>query len=181
MFDLSIEKIAVLGVLALFILGPERLPGAMSWLGRTIRQVKDYAAGAREHLEGPEFDELREPLNELRGPLQELRALRDPRAAVARHLFDHPPSQGDAPAEPATATGTTAIKPVTQQAAPDHMPPDPPPTHAPLAPATDPTPGHRSNPGHRSSTGGWAVPDRHRRDLESTGAARLWPAGRRRR
>lgn len=138
MFDLSIEKIAVLGVLALFILGPERLPGAMSWLGRTIRQVKDYAAGAREHLEGPEFDELREPLNELReplaelrSPLQELRALRDPRAAVARHLFDHPSSRGDAPA---------ASKPVTQQVGQNQTPPDPPPTHAPIAPATGPAP-----------------------------------------
>ena len=61
MFDLSIGKIVVLGLVALFVLGPERLPAAMGWLGRTIGQVKDYAAGARQHLEGPEYDQLRAP------------------------------------------------------------------------------------------------------------------------
>ena len=94
MFDLSIGKIVVLGLVALFVLGPERLPAAMGWLGRTIGQVKDYAAGARQHLEGPEFDELRAPLAELRGPLAELRALRDPRATLTRHLLTAPADTG---------------------------------------------------------------------------------------
>lgn len=53
------------GLLALFILGPERLPAATGWLGRVIWQVKDYAA-AREHLEGPKHEQLREPFD--RGP-----------------------------------------------------------------------------------------------------------------
>jgi len=79
-------EILVLIVAGLFILGPERLPEAAAWLGRTIRQVKDYASGAREQLRGelgPEFDELRKPLDELRG----LRSY-NPRAAVRRTLFD---------------------------------------------------------------------------------------------
>lgn len=81
-------EILVLVVAGLFILGPERLPGAAAWLGRTIRQVKEYAGGARDQIRnelGPEFDELRKPLEELRG-------LRDfnPRSAVQRHLFDAP-------------------------------------------------------------------------------------------
>jgi len=82
-------EILVLIVAGLFILGPERLPGAAAWVGRTIRQVKEYASGARDQLRselGPEFDELRKPLEELRG-------LRDfnPRSMVQRHLFDDPP------------------------------------------------------------------------------------------
>ena len=63
-------EILVLVVAGLFILGPERLPGAAAWVGRTIRQVRQYATGAREQLRnelGPEFDELRKPLEELRG------------------------------------------------------------------------------------------------------------------
>ncbi len=71
MFDsVGWGEILVLIIAGLFILGPERLPGAAAWLGRTIRQVKDYATGAREQLRGelgPEFDELRKPLEELRG------------------------------------------------------------------------------------------------------------------
>lgn len=72
MFDLSFEKIVVLVMVALFVLGPERLPAA-AWLARSIRQAKHYATAAREQLSGPEFEEFRAPLAELREPLQELR------------------------------------------------------------------------------------------------------------
>jgi len=86
-------EILVLLIAGLFILGPERLPEAAAWLGRAIRQVKEFASGARNQLRqelGPEFDELRKPLEELRGPLQELRGLRnlDPRRAMVSTLFD---------------------------------------------------------------------------------------------
>ncbi len=82
-------EILVLVVAGLFILGPERLPDAAAWLGKTVRQVKGYATGAREQLReelGPEFDELRKPLNELR----DLRGM-DPRRAVTRSLFEIEP------------------------------------------------------------------------------------------
>lgn len=92
MFDsVGWGEILVLVVAGLFILGPERLPGAAAWLGKTIRQVREYATGAREQLQkelGPEFDELRKPLEDLRG-------LRDfnPRNAVRRTLFDDLPAK----------------------------------------------------------------------------------------
>src|SRR5690606_9439373 len=63
-------EVLVLVVAGLFILGPERLPSAAAWVGRTIRQVRGYATGARDSLRkelGPEFDELRKPLEELQG------------------------------------------------------------------------------------------------------------------
>jgi sec-independent protein translocase protein TatB len=83
-------EILVLVVAGLFILGPERLPSAAAWLGKTMRQVREYATGARDQLRrelGPEFDELRKPLEDLRG-------LRDfnPRTAVRRTLFDDDPA-----------------------------------------------------------------------------------------
>ena len=83
-------EILVLVVAGLFILGPERLPSAAAWLGKTMRQVREYATGARDQLQrelGPEFDELRKPLEDLRG-------LRDfnPRTAVRRTLFDDDPT-----------------------------------------------------------------------------------------
>lgn len=76
----------ILVVAGLFIFGPERLPAAAAWLGRTVRQVREYATGAREQLRselGPEFDDLRKPLEDLRG-------IRDfnPRRMATRHLFD---------------------------------------------------------------------------------------------
>jgi sec-independent protein translocase protein TatB len=86
MFNIGWSEFLVLAVAGLFILGPERLPSAAAWLGRTVRQVREYASGAREQLRselGPEFDELRKPLEDLRG----LRGF-NPRSAITRHLFD---------------------------------------------------------------------------------------------
>jgi sec-independent protein translocase protein TatB len=105
MFDLSIEKLFILAVVALFVLGPQRLPTAAAWLARTIRQIKTYANDANQTLRnelGPEFDEIRSPLHDLRSDLAGLRTWRDPRAAVRHHLTDDlttphrypPPSDG---------------------------------------------------------------------------------------
>jgi sec-independent protein translocase protein TatB len=79
-------EILVLALIGLFVLGPERLPGAVRWVADTVRTVREYAAGARDQLRqeiGPEFEELRKPLEELRS----IRDL-DPRRAVRRTLFD---------------------------------------------------------------------------------------------
>ena len=86
MFGISWGELLVLIVAGLFILGPERLPSAAAWLAKGVRQVRDYANGAREQLRselGPEFDELRKPL-------EDLRQLRDfnPRRAITQHLLE---------------------------------------------------------------------------------------------
>ncbi|MGW6444812.1 Sec-independent protein translocase protein TatB [Lentzea sp. NPDC055074] len=87
MFDsIGWVEILIIVVAGLFILGPERLPSAAAWLGKTVRQVREYATGAREQLKqemGPEFESLRKPLEDLR----ELRNF-DPKRAVTKHFFD---------------------------------------------------------------------------------------------
>ena len=86
MFGIGTSELFVLVIAALFILGPERLPAAAVWLAHTIKQVREYATGAREQFKdvlGPEFDELREPLAEL----QRLRGF-NPRSAITKHLLD---------------------------------------------------------------------------------------------
>jgi sec-independent protein translocase protein TatB len=87
MFDsIGWAEILVLIVIGLFVLGPERLPTAAAWAGRTVRQVREYAHGARQQLRselGPEFDTLRKPL-------EDLRSIRDlnPRRMMSKHLLD---------------------------------------------------------------------------------------------
>lgn len=87
MFDsVGWGEILVIIIAGLFILGPERLPEAAAWMARSVRKARDFATGAREQLReemGPEFDQLRKPLEDLRG----LRNL-DPKRVVAQHLFD---------------------------------------------------------------------------------------------
>jgi sec-independent protein translocase protein TatB len=105
-------EILVLIVAGLFILGPERLPSAAAWVGRSVRQVKEYASGAREQLRGEfgsEFDELRKPLEELRS----LRDL-DPRNAVRRTLFED--NRVDPPKPNGHAPGPSLTKPTPPRA-----------------------------------------------------------------
>lgn len=121
MFDLSFGKILVLVLVALFVLGPERLPAAAEWAGKAIRQFKSFATGASDKLRdelGPEFDQLREPLAQLRAPLQELRALRDPRATVMGHLFNDTDPLSEQPATSGTPPAGVGATPVTAQHAP---------------------------------------------------------------
>ena len=61
MFDLSLPKLLVLGVLALLIFGPDQLPKFAAQAGRAIRELRRLAEGAqadlRENL-GPEFSDF---------------------------------------------------------------------------------------------------------------------------
>lgn len=91
MFNIGWGEFLILVVGGLLILGPERLPEAASWLARTLRQVREYAQGAREQLRsevGPAFDEFREPLEELRGLRGFGRRGFNPRSTITRHLLD---------------------------------------------------------------------------------------------
>ncbi|MCZ4561993.1 Sec-independent protein translocase protein TatB [Rhodococcus sp. IEGM 1401] len=79
-------ELVILLVAALVILGPDRLPGAISWVSKSIRQVKDYANGASQQLK----DELGTDFEDLRKPLADLNQLRGmtPRAVITKHLLD---------------------------------------------------------------------------------------------
>ncbi|MEB8324725.1 Sec-independent protein translocase protein TatB [Dietzia kunjamensis] len=80
------SELLVLGVVALVVLGPERLPEAARWLASAIRKVREFASSAQQQLRddyGTEFDEFREPLKQL----NDLRGL-SPRAMVTKHLLD---------------------------------------------------------------------------------------------
>jgi sec-independent protein translocase protein TatB len=100
-------ELLVLLLVGLFVLGPERLPAAAAWVARTVRTVRDYATGARDQLRselGPEFDELRKPLEDLRS----VRDL-DPRRAVRQHLFTDPPADGTWSGSPTPGTPAPAL------------------------------------------------------------------------
>ncbi|TRY33043.1 Sec-independent protein translocase protein TatB [Aliiglaciecola sp. M165] len=51
MFDIGFLEILVVGVLALLVLGPERLPGAMRSLAKTFRSVRSMASGFKNEVE----------------------------------------------------------------------------------------------------------------------------------
>ncbi|MGW0039657.1 Sec-independent protein translocase protein TatB [Gordonia sp. NPDC003376] len=117
-------EIVVLIAAGLIILGPERLPGAISWTMQSIRKVRDYATGASDQLKnelGPEFDDLRKPLSDL----NELRGM-TPTALVTKHLLNGDDSVlntfSDAASSLRSATEIPPVKPVSS---PVPTPPEP--------------------------------------------------------
>ena len=61
MFDLSIGKLLVIGVIALFLVGPDKLPQYAAQLAKWVRVARsmlDEAKGRVRSELGPEFDDV---------------------------------------------------------------------------------------------------------------------------
>lgn len=61
MFGINGPEFLVLALVALLVVGPERLPKYASQLARLVREVRRMATGAREQVRaelGPEFDDI---------------------------------------------------------------------------------------------------------------------------
>lgn len=78
MFGVGLTELVVIGVVALLIFGPDRLPEFARQAGRMIRQVRAFSTSARDDIRkelGPEFADF------------ELTDL-DPRRAVRKYMQD---------------------------------------------------------------------------------------------
>lgn len=61
MLGMNGGELIVIAVIALLVIGPERLPGYAQQLGRLVRELRRMATGAREQVRaelGPEFDDV---------------------------------------------------------------------------------------------------------------------------
>ncbi|MDN5790707.1 MAG: Sec-independent protein translocase protein TatB [Micrococcales bacterium] len=61
MFDINGWELLILGVLAILVLGPERLPDYAAKFGRFVRQARTMAERAKAQLKdemGPEFSDI---------------------------------------------------------------------------------------------------------------------------
>ena len=82
MFGIGFSELVLILIVALVVVGPERLPGLARQLGTIVRDLRRMYANLRSDL-GPEFDDIEQSI-------RELRAL-DPRQQVrdfSRHLLD---------------------------------------------------------------------------------------------
>lgn len=60
-FGLTFDKLLIILVIAVILIGPERLPGYAAQLARLVKTLRGFAAGAKERMReemGPEFDEV---------------------------------------------------------------------------------------------------------------------------
>jgi sec-independent protein translocase protein TatB len=101
-FDLSITKLLVLGVIAMLVFGPEKLPQVARDAGRMLRQVRGMAQQARSDLKA----ELGDTVGDF--DIADL----NPRTFVRKHLLEDD--------EPGHTTTVQTLPPMqaTPQAAP---------------------------------------------------------------
>lgn len=100
-FGLTFDKLLIILVIALFLIGPDRLPGYAAQLARLVKTLRGFADGAKERMReemGPEFDEV--DWRKL-DPRQY-----DPRRIIREALVDEviPPSKPVSPNGPAPAS-----------------------------------------------------------------------------
>jgi len=76
MFDSGFLEMLVIGIIALLVVGPERLPGVAAKAGKMIGKVKAFVANTREDIEKEiRADEMQSMLAEQKAEISELRDL----------------------------------------------------------------------------------------------------------
>lgn len=121
MFDLGFWELLFVGVIALIVLGPERLPVAARTLGRWVGQARAYARSLSSELDREVH--IKEVREQVRSAESEIRSGFRSASEEVRAIADSEPKSDTepAPAEPA---------PVEDDAVIDHVP----------APETEPEP-----------------------------------------
>ncbi len=91
-FGLTIEKLFLIGLVALFVVGPDRLPGYAAQFARLITRLRDMARGAESRLKDEFGDDI---------DLSELKKL-DPRQYDPRRIIRDALAENPAPVAPTT-------------------------------------------------------------------------------
>jgi sec-independent protein translocase protein TatB len=124
MFNLSMPELAVIGVVALLVLGPERLPGAARTVGALMRRAQRSWTGLRADIERElAADELKRSLKQARDEIgldSIKRDLDDARDSIVRDLDPRPSYAPSTP--PVSFPG--APRPASIEAVPPPAPDD---------------------------------------------------------
>jgi sec-independent protein translocase protein TatB len=97
MFDISLAEIAVIGVVALVVIGPKKLPEVARTAGYWLGKVRRMIANAKTDM-NREFktDDLRNLLTQQQGEMQELRKILDEtRSSIETDVKDLGVNLGD--------------------------------------------------------------------------------------
>ena len=58
---LTFEKLLLIGLIAVLLIGPDRLPMYAAQFGRLVRSLRDMASGAKDRMReemGPDYDDI---------------------------------------------------------------------------------------------------------------------------
>lgn len=118
MIDFSLGKLMVLALIALLVLGPEKLPGAARTAGALLRRVRNSWENVRAEVERElEIEEIKSAAREASRQAEALQShtkdtlkqVREPVEQAARSLADEARSDSeDTPPKPDTSNTKTA-------------------------------------------------------------------------
>lgn len=85
MFDAGFLEMLLIGVIALLVIGPDRLPGIASKVGRWIGKARAFVANTRSDIERElRTEEMRQLLNKQESEIRELRDIMQERTEGVR-------------------------------------------------------------------------------------------------
>ncbi len=111
-FGLTFEKLLLIGVIAILIIGPDRLPAAAASFARFIRGLRDMADNAKGRMRdelGPEYDDI--DWKKL-DPRQY-----DPRRIIREALLDEPATPVRPVSAPMKSDAAPTARPVAKPVA----------------------------------------------------------------
>lgn len=138
MFDIGFSELLVIAVVALVVLGPERLPKAARFAGLWVRRARNQWDSVKQELERElQAEDIKRQMQDVRQGMQDtenqLRASGEAMRREAEQMQQHsdtlaqqvrapapaeqPPHLADAPEPEVASTEGAAITPVTAEAA----------------------------------------------------------------
>ena len=129
MFDMGFTEMMLIGIVALIVIGPERLPGVARTVGKYVGRLKRFMTSVKADVEQElRADELREILSQQQKELDSLKdtiseAGRDieKQTSVLDEVIDRPAAQADEQqaAEPVEAVSEQTASEAPEAAAAD--------------------------------------------------------------
>lgn len=100
MFDIGVTKLAIVGGIALIVIGPEKLPGLARTFGTMLGRARRYVADVKEEVNrSMDLDELRKAQASLQDAAQAVQSSIDQSTAAIEHSIAEATAQ-DAASEP---------------------------------------------------------------------------------
>ena len=100
MFDIGVTKIAIIGGIALIVIGPEKLPGLARTFGTMLGRARRYVADVKEEVNrSMDLDELRKAQASLQDAAHAVQSSIDQSTAAIEHSIAEATAQ-DAASEP---------------------------------------------------------------------------------
>jgi sec-independent protein translocase protein TatB len=86
MFDISWSELLIIGIVALIVIGPKELPGALrtagQWMGKIRRMASEFQGQFQEAMREAEMADLKKQVDDMASDIKQYDPLKDVRADV---------------------------------------------------------------------------------------------------